>query len=372
MNLPEPVVGQEAGPQYAIDINAALTLIDGHNHSPGSGVLVTPNGLDINVDLPFGSNNATLLRSVRFTPQSSPLALPADLGAVYVSGVDLYYNDENGNQIRITQSGAVAGAPGSIGGLVAPASVTYNPLTQTFIFQSGVNTSGYLDSGPVTVRNNTVSSPGVTINPPVGLAAAYALFLPAALPSSTQLLTLSSTGQLAVTNTALPYIAAGSLTGSQLANGTVTSTQLHMQNITAGSTGSVNYSSGIGSTGFGTISITPAGSFVVLTQQEVRVSGTFTGNSGNFVSSVAITCTNLTTSASLGTRLVQVFITGSLTGWVFDIGQTMFWYDLSPVVGSVNNYQFTAATSVTANTSSSGSLTANIANSSAPLAWEPH
>lgn len=80
MNLIIPGVGTQEGPEYAENVNSSLTLIDQHNHSPGSGAPITPGGISINTDLTFGNNNATSLRSSRYTPQVSPLALATDLG----------------------------------------------------------------------------------------------------------------------------------------------------------------------------------------------------------------------------------------------------------------------------------------------------
>ena len=179
MSLTIPTVGVEPGPQYATDVNSSLTLIDAHNHSPGYGVAINPSGLNINADLPFNSNNATLLRSVRFASQSTTLTLPTDLGCLYEVTNDLYYTDGVGNVVRITQNGSLAGTPGSISGLTPPASVTYNALNGTFTFQSNTNTPGNLDAASITVRDETANSKGITINAPTGLAANYNLQLPA-------------------------------------------------------------------------------------------------------------------------------------------------------------------------------------------------
>lgn len=196
MSMPVPVVGVDPGPQYASDLNSCLTIIDAHDHSAGSGVPITPNGLNINSDLPFGSNNATSLRSTRFTAQLSPLALAADLGCLYVSGVDLYYNDENGNQIRITATGAVAGTPGSISGLSAPASASYNSGTGTFIFQSGANIPGNLDGASLIIREQALGANGITLSSPSALAGNYNIQLPPTLPVSQKFVTLDASGNL--------------------------------------------------------------------------------------------------------------------------------------------------------------------------------
>lgn len=195
MNLPIPVVGLDPAPDYAENVNSSLTLVDGHNHSIGSGVQITPDGLNISSDLTFLSNNATNLRSVRWSPQGSPLALPTDLSCAYVSGVDLYYNDGNGNQIRLTQSGSIVGTAGSITGLVAPASATYVSGSETFVWQSNVNKPANLDAGYIILRNNTVSSFGLTLQPPLAMASNFTITLPS-LPVSQRFLTIDSSGNI--------------------------------------------------------------------------------------------------------------------------------------------------------------------------------
>ena len=195
MNLLIPIVGQDPGPEYASDVNSSLLIIDQHNHTPGSGVAITPAAININADLAFNGNNAISLNSVRFTPLLSPIpATGVNLGCIYVAGVDLYYNDESGNQIQLTKSGAVAGTPGSISGLVSPASASYNSVSGTFVFESGTNTPAYIDGASIILRNFTANSQGLTLNPPPAMASSYSLTLPV-LPASTLPVQLSNTGQ---------------------------------------------------------------------------------------------------------------------------------------------------------------------------------
>jgi hypothetical protein len=149
MGLPIPVVSTDPGPDWAQNINAALSILDGHNHSAGSGVLITPAGIFINADLLFNSNNATLLRSVRFSPQNSTLSASSDIGCLYEVGPDLYYNDGLGNQIRITQSGSVTGSTGTITGLPSgTASASYS--AGTFTFQSATAVAANIAAAAVT------------------------------------------------------------------------------------------------------------------------------------------------------------------------------------------------------------------------------
>jgi hypothetical protein len=197
MGLPNPVPGSDPGPQYALDIQSCMTIIDQHNHTPGSGQQITPAAIDINADLPFGSNNATSLRSVRWTPQSAPLSLSTDLGCCYVAGVDLYYNDVDGNEIRLTQGGSVVGSPGTITGLPSgTAGASYS--AGTFVFQSATNTPANIDGGSFILRNNTANSFGLTLEPPSALAANYSVTLPS-LPSSMMgqsFLTIDTSGNI--------------------------------------------------------------------------------------------------------------------------------------------------------------------------------
>lgn len=195
MSLPIPVTGVDSGPDWANNLNACLSIVDQHNHSSGSGIQITPAGLNINSDLAINGNNLTLIRSVRFSPQLSALSLPADVGCLYEAGVDLYYNDGAGNQIRITQSGSVSGSTGTITGLPSgTASASYGG--GTFVFQSATSTSAVIDGGSFIFRNNTASSKGLTLSPPNAMASNYGLTLPS-IPGSQSFLTLDASGNIA-------------------------------------------------------------------------------------------------------------------------------------------------------------------------------
>jgi len=242
MGLPIPAVGVDPGPQWAVDINSCLTLLDQHNHTPGSGVQIPTAGISVNSDFPFNDYNLTTIRSARFQAQGSPLSLPADLGCLYVSGADLYYNDTSGNQVRITQSGSVVGPTGSISGLNAPASASYVAINQTFVWQSAAATSADMDFGSATFRNITPSSNGVTVSPPASIGSNYSLTLPT-LPSQTNIMTLDTSGNIvgafypdgstiAVAGQVLKVPDQG-ITATQIANNTITASQIANNTITA-------------------------------------------------------------------------------------------------------------------------------------------
>lgn len=105
MGLILPDVAVTAGPQWAILLDAALTVIDAHTHASGSGVQITPSGLNINADLSFVQNNATNMRTARLFNNSSITPGVNDLTCLYALNNELFYRDGAGNVIQITLGG---------------------------------------------------------------------------------------------------------------------------------------------------------------------------------------------------------------------------------------------------------------------------
>ena len=197
MLLDLPSVSVTLGPAWATKINTALGLVDAHDHSTGKGVPVPSSGLNVDDDLPFGGNNATLLRSARFSSQSAALAVSTDLGCVYNVGGDLYWNNGNGTAVQITSGGSLSATSlGGISGLPSgTASVAF--ATSTYTFNSATNTRATMDVGPLVIREAAAAALGITLGSPVGLAGAYSLTLPSALPGSTMFMRLTAAGVLA-------------------------------------------------------------------------------------------------------------------------------------------------------------------------------
>jgi hypothetical protein len=122
----------DPGPGYASNIsNDLLSTIDAHDHSAGKGVQITPAGLNMNADLPMGSNNVTALRAARFTSQASALNLAGDINELYFKSGDLWMVNGSGVQVQVTAGSALATGPvGSTG----PAGTSF----VTDYFQAGV------------------------------------------------------------------------------------------------------------------------------------------------------------------------------------------------------------------------------------------
>lgn len=255
MSLPVPVVGTDPGPQYATDVNSCLTIIDAHNHSAGSGVQITPDGINITADLPFNGYNLTTVKSMRMDPQSVVLSGPSDIGCLYEVGVDLYYNDGNGNQIQITSGGAVAGTPGSISNLVSPASASFVSGNGTFVFESGANIPGNIDGASIIIREQTTGPNGITLASPLSLAADYTVTFPGALPGAQNIVTLDSSGNLAanwnVDNSTLEVnsnqlrIKNSGVTNAKMASNSVDTAQIVALAVTPPKMGAANVQTGV-------------------------------------------------------------------------------------------------------------------------------
>lgn len=214
MTLPIPGVGTEQGPDYAFDINSALTLIDQHDHSPGKGVQITPAGLNINNSLDMQVNNIINVKDIVFSPQSSNSTL---LGLYVAPGTesptplgDLWFNDSAGNAVQITAGGAVNATIASIPG----ESFAFG----TFFWKQGAGstTPANFDIGSITLRPNVAATTfGVTLSPPAGISSSFTINLPN-LPAGQAFVLIDNTGVMSTLTTA------GGITGSMIAANTIT------------------------------------------------------------------------------------------------------------------------------------------------------
>lgn len=188
-----------AGPTWAQNIEDNFLLIDQHDHTSGKGVPVPTAAIQIDDDLSLGNFSLTDIKTLVFQSQSSPLT--GDDFLSVVSG-DLYFNDGNGNQVRITAGGIVnvAGVGGITGMGGTTAAVTYSNLIKTFTFTQDANKAANIDAGNITVHEPGVTSAnGVKIKSPTSLGASYDLTLFTALPVSSKFVDIDSAGNLTAT-----------------------------------------------------------------------------------------------------------------------------------------------------------------------------
>jgi hypothetical protein len=126
-------------------------------------------------------------KSVRFVSQTSSIA---GTGAqdVYVKNGDLFYA-RGGTDVQITNGGSIAGASGSIAGLVSPASAVFSGQQFNFFYDAGT----YAD---LRCRDLTLSTNGGnTLKLTQSATASYTLTLPPSPPSTgNQLMAMDSVG----------------------------------------------------------------------------------------------------------------------------------------------------------------------------------
>lgn len=193
MNLPISTIAVDDGTTWETNLNAAESIIDSHDHSPGKGVQITPGGISINTDLSFNSNSATAMKAVVFTPQASL----ATLNAVYSIGSDLYYNDASGNAVQITKSGAVNSTSSGIASGTATASFVAGVL----VVNAAPLTPANIQGASVLLGNNSASTKFLTLAPPSAMAANYGITLPALPAASNTFVTIDTSGNMGATTT---------------------------------------------------------------------------------------------------------------------------------------------------------------------------
>lgn len=236
MSLPVPVVGVDTGPDYANNIDACLTILDAHTHALGSGIPIVPAGLNINADLNFQSNNAYALRTTRFTAQSAVLALGSDVGCLYVVGNELYYNDvSGGNKVQITLNGTVNATSSGISSGTNTAAFSSNVL----VVKENSTTAANVKMQSALLTNSSSLTNILTLSAPT-LSSSYALYLPA-IPAATGFVTIDTSGNFSGATALLGVLTHSNLSssagilGTQLANNTVTGTQISTSLALAGS-----------------------------------------------------------------------------------------------------------------------------------------
>ncbi|MCB0801742.1 MAG: hypothetical protein KDB74_01475 [Flavobacteriales bacterium] len=168
-------------------LNAALTIVDSHNHSSGQGLKVPASGINLNADIAFNGYNIDLPRAVRLTNLVSVPVLAADICTLAAVNDELYYIDGVGNQVQLTSGGALnAAALGAIGGDygASTALLAFYNSSETFVFTKDTNEAAPIDCGPVVVRDIAASALGITLQSPVGLSGAYSMTLLPALPAA--------------------------------------------------------------------------------------------------------------------------------------------------------------------------------------------
>lgn len=117
MNMELPVVLTTLGPEWAEELNAALEVVDGHDHTSGKGKPVPVSGLDINANLNFQNKKAYNLFSTQYQEVSSVLTGASNADSISAFDGDLYWTNGAGNSVQITSGGSVITSPGTFSSL---------------------------------------------------------------------------------------------------------------------------------------------------------------------------------------------------------------------------------------------------------------
>lgn len=198
MSLVLPVPGTVSGPTWAQQLNTAFSLLDSHNHSPGSGVLVPTSGLNINADLQYRNFNLVNPRSIMFTNQSSALVSSADTNNVYVVNGNLYFNNGSGTPVQVTSGSSVnvAGVGGITGLGGTTAALTYSNTLKTFTFTQNSGITASIGAGTYNLFENASGTNAISLKSPASLGASYSLTFLTGLPSVTSVLTINNSGNM--------------------------------------------------------------------------------------------------------------------------------------------------------------------------------
>ena len=113
MLLELPTVSVTIGPEWATELNVALTTIDSHDHSSDKGSKITPAGLSINASLDIQNNVFYNFSAVRFQETDNALTGSENTNALHSVSGNLYFTNGSGNAVQITSGGTIAASPGS-------------------------------------------------------------------------------------------------------------------------------------------------------------------------------------------------------------------------------------------------------------------
>ena len=206
MNMELPVEDDDDG-IWDTKLNQCLEDIDAHDHSTGKGVPVPTAGLDIDDDLSFGGFSAVDLRGVTFTRQ---VTFAPENGSLATKDSDggLYWTDYTGTSWKLADATGINVA--LVGGITgdyaaAGASFYYDDAGKVYrALQSAPtpNVWASVAAGDIYLYEKASGiSNKITLKSPAALAASYTLTLPGALPGSTLLMQVSSSGVVTFSNT---------------------------------------------------------------------------------------------------------------------------------------------------------------------------
>ena len=140
LTLPSPRI--TATTTWATELNTAITAVDAHDHTSGSGQRLTSSSLTVVTDFSLGEYTLTGLGGL--TAQNKASLYTTNLSASVKDG-DLYFRDNSGNDVQITVSGALGGSGfGGVTGDYSSSGATayYTDSTKIFTFEGSDSSLG--------------------------------------------------------------------------------------------------------------------------------------------------------------------------------------------------------------------------------------
>ncbi len=181
MSLVLPTPGGDSGTWDDL-LNAALTLVDAHDHTTGKGPRVPTTGININADLTMASNALTNIGSLGFAEIT---ALASGSRRLFFSSADheLYVRTNGGSNVKITNGaslnislvGGIVGDYASVG-----AEAAYNDANDRYTFKQEtgggrVKQWATLAIGNVDIYEQMATADATTISNRVRLSSPAAL-----------------------------------------------------------------------------------------------------------------------------------------------------------------------------------------------------
>lgn len=173
MNLDLPAVSATLGPEWASLLNAALQIIEEHDHSSDDGNPVTPAGILINAALNFVNNQIQNAKSLGL--YAKLVADLTHLGSLQRIGGDVYWINSAGASVRLTNGSVIATSGTGVLSPSVPASYPYTILTTDAqavkIFDTSAARTGLLPAATTAMMvgikdgTGTASTYNITITP---------------------------------------------------------------------------------------------------------------------------------------------------------------------------------------------------------------
>lgn len=228
-------------------------LLDSHNHVSGAGVPVPSAGLRINADVSWsylGTYYAIKdAKAIDFQPTTAA-SVSALSSALWVSSVDseLHFLDASARDVKLTNGGSInVSLVGGIGGDYSSVSalLSFDDATDSYWLQQQGSPRPWARArvGDVDIYETAASIVNrVRLSSPAALAASYALTFPAALPGSTSIAQISSSGAITASNTVANAVTMSSTLGvTGLITATAGLTASSNQHLTVSGTGELKH-----------------------------------------------------------------------------------------------------------------------------------